>query len=86
MWRVPVIPNLYNRSVPEVKRQYEFDLENFTVKDNSAIRIKLHTNLRSINLPLLLTYNLDPINLDNGVIYAALVLIGLYVLIIFEVR
>lgn len=39
----------------------------------------------STNFPVALTYDLFPINTEYGIIYAALVLIGLYVLIITEV-
>jgi len=39
----------------------------------------------SANFPVALTYDLFPINTEYGIIYAALVLIGLYVLIITEV-
>lgn len=39
----------------------------------------------STNFPIALTYDLFPINTEYGIIYAALVLIGLYVLIITEV-
>lgn len=39
----------------------------------------------STNFPVALTYDLFPINTEYGIMYAALVLIGLYVLIITEV-
>lgn len=45
----------------------------------------MKTNLKA-NLPLSLIYDLEPINMDHGVIYAALILIGLYAIIIFEVK
>lgn len=46
--------------------------------------IKFHTNLES-NLPFSLAYDLSPMNANVGIIYAAFVLIGLYIMIIFEV-
>jgi hypothetical protein len=39
----------------------------------------------STNFPLALTYDLFPINTEYGIIYAVVVLIGLYILIITEV-
>lgn len=72
--------------VPEVKQSYMFKLSNFESNDNLFYftRINMHTNVET-SLPLQLIYDLDPINVGNGVIYAAIVLIGLYVLIVFEI-
>lgn len=47
-------------------------------------RLCMNTTL-SANFPVALTYDLFPINTEYGIIYAALVLVGLYVLIITEV-
>ena len=44
----------------------------------------MKTNL-PIGLPLSISYDMSPINTDQGIAYAAAILIGLYILIIFEV-
>lgn len=46
--------------------------------------IKLNTNSKS-NLPLSIAYDLSPTNSDTNIVYAAVILIGLYIMIIFEV-
>lgn len=47
--------------------------------------IKLRTNSKS-SLSFSIAYNLSPINTDTGIPYAAVILIGLYIMIIFEVN
>lgn len=44
----------------------------------------MRTNL-PISLPVSIGCNLSPVNTDSGFVYAAAILIGLYILIIFEV-
>lgn len=51
---------------------------------HQILRIRMMTNIKS-NFPISISYNLQPINFNDGVLYATLVLIGLYVLIVFEV-
>lgn len=50
----------------------------------SRMRLQFSTNMER-SMPLTLSYDLSPIDPAEGVIYAALILIGLYILIIFEV-
>lgn len=38
------------------------------------------------HVPVQFAYNPTPINTDIGIIYAAIVLLGLYIMIIWEVR
>lgn len=45
----------------------------------------MRTNLKC-SFPISLHYDLSPVELEYGVLYAALVLLMLYVLIIFEVN
>lgn len=73
--------------VPEVFHKKTLNLKSIKI-DNSSfnfLNIKFNTNLNA-NLPISMGYNLDPIDTDDGIIYAALILVGLYVLIIFEVK
>lgn len=57
----------------------------FSVTLRGDTRLCMNTTL-STNFPIAFTYDLFPINTEYGIIYAALVLIGLYILIITEVR
>lgn len=56
-----------------------------TVHSQKAqFRVRMKTNIPA-NLPIQFAYNTSPIDTDAGVIYAACVLLGLYVMIIWEV-
>ena len=46
--------------------------------------MQLRTNLH-VSFPVSIRYDASPINMDDGVIYAAVVLLSLYVMVIFEV-
>lgn len=72
--------------VPEVTHIKIFHLNSIQAGslNNTVLEMKLKTDLHK-NFPLSMVYNLQPINFDYGVIYAGLVLIGLYILIVFEV-
>lgn len=72
--------------VPEVSRSHVFAL-NMSDKElgRSVLKVKLRTNLQTM-FPVSLEYNITPIDANYGTIYAAVVLLALYVLIIFEVR
>lgn len=52
---------------------------------HSIIFIKLYTNSKS-SLSFSITYDVSSIDTDTGIPYAAVILIGLYILIIFEVN
>lgn len=71
--------------VPEVSRKNTFIL-NLTEQElgKTVLKVKLKTNLRTM-LPITLSYNITPIDTHYGTVYAALVILGLYILIIFEV-
>lgn len=56
----------------------------FTRLLGDVVAVNMKTNL-PINLPVSIGYNVSPINTDNGFVYAAAILLGLYVLIISEV-
>lgn len=47
-------------------------------------RIRFRTNVNT-SIPLTVSYDLSPIDKDRAVIYAAVVLVGLYIMIIWEV-
>lgn len=52
---------------------------------HGAMFIKLCTNSES-SLSFSIAYDLSSINADTGILYAAFILLGLYVMIIFEVN
>lgn len=86
VWEVPIVSERLIGQVPEVQHKKVFNLTSYKVDNVSfhLFRIQFRTNLKA-NFPVSMGYNLQPINPDDGIIYAALVLLGLYVLIIFEV-
>ncbi|XP_050685740.1 P protein-like isoform X2 [Leptidea sinapis] len=53
-------------------------------EEDSSITLRMSTN-NSRTVPITLTYHLDPLSEQDGVIYAAFLLLFLYVLIIFEI-
>ncbi|XP_018563114.1 P protein [Anoplophora glabripennis] len=84
-WDVPVVSEKLIGHVPEVQHRNIFHLTSTKVDNVSfnLLRVQFRTNLKA-NFPVSMGYNLQPINPDDGIVYAALVLLGLYVLIIFE--
>lgn len=87
VWRIPIVLEKLIGVVPEVKHQKTF-VVNYTADTaddkNQFLRIRLRTNMKS-NFPVSIDCNVQSINTFNGVIYAFLVLLGLYILIISEV-
>lgn len=51
---------------------------------NLTYRIRFRTSVNR-SIPLTVSYDCSPINKDQAVIYAAIVLVGLYIMIIWEV-
>lgn len=84
-WVLPLFPSELIDYLPERKRQNTFILKNLTNELlGDVVAVNMKTNL-PINLPVSIGYNVSPINTDNGFVYAAAILLGLYVLIISEV-
>ncbi|XP_012265153.2 P protein [Athalia rosae] len=85
-WVVPLVSEELIDIVPDQRQQKIFELQDFDIKkmSKSVLRMKLKTNLQS-SLPVAMGYDLSPINVNDGIILAAMVLVGLYVLIIFEI-
>lgn len=87
VWRIPIVSDNLIGIVPEVKHKKLFTL-NITEPPppdhHQIIRIRMLTNMKS-NFSISMSYNLQYINFHDGIIYALLVLVGLYILIIFEV-
>lgn len=51
---------------------------------NAVLRLQMVSNLNA-TLPVQFSYDPNPIDINTGVIYAAVVLLGLYIMIIWEV-
>lgn len=86
VWDVPIVSENLIDFVPEVKRNHVFELSplNDSFVLDSILRIVIRTNMNR-PFPLSLSYLLSPIDPKDGVYYAAAVLVGLYILIIFEI-
>lgn len=85
-WILPVLPENLMDIFPDQKHQKLFELNNIENNklEQNAISINLRTNLEH-SFPISIAYDLSPINTDDGILYAAIVLFGLYVLIVFEI-
>ncbi|KRT81726.1 hypothetical protein AMK59_6276, partial [Oryctes borbonicus] len=84
--KIPLVSEKLIGLVPEIVHQEYFELNpaECDYPQHCYLKINLKTNLKS-NFPISLTYDMEPINTAIGVIYAACILIFLYVLIIFEI-
>ncbi|KAL0276904.1 UNVERIFIED_CONTAM: hypothetical protein PYX00_004364 [Menopon gallinae] len=85
-WTIPLVSEELIDIVPEIKVKKTFELIDYNPEQQtkSFIRFHFQTNLNS-SFPISVDYDLSPIDLEDGVVYAALVLFGLYVFIIFEI-
>lgn len=74
--------------VEETTNQIVFNIEDETFaklqNEDVVLRLQMYTNIDT-GLPLLFGYDPAPINKNLSVIYAAIVLLGLYVLIVWDV-
>ncbi|XP_015430492.1 PREDICTED: P protein [Dufourea novaeangliae] len=86
VWMLPVLPENLVDIFPGERHHKTFELENADISalEEGLLSIKLKTNLES-SFAVSLTYDLSLIDKSIGIAYAAIVLVGLYVLIIFEV-
>lgn len=86
IFRIPIVEQI--DTSPEVKRKHIFNLDpemlNEAGVNGSGWSLKISTNL-PISFALQLSYDPNPIDRSVGVIYAAVVLFGLYVMIIWEI-
>ncbi|XP_055916985.1 P protein isoform X2 [Eupeodes corollae] len=88
VWKLPLLDEELLDFAPEVRRSKVFtiDAARFTKihSEKAALRIRMKSDA-SRGIPLQFSYDDTPINKDIGVVYAALVLCGLYIMIIWEV-
>lgn len=75
--------------VPESRQVFLFDIgETAYAKihsKNAILRVRMQTNNVNHSLPVQFAYDPSPIDKSMGVIYAAILLLGLYILIIWEI-
>ncbi|KAG7208414.1 hypothetical protein KM043_014646 [Ampulex compressa] len=86
VWILPLLPENLMDVFPDQRHHKVFELENIDrdILPRSIISMNFQTNLKS-SFPLSIIYDLSSINTNDGIAYAAVVLVGLYVLIIFDV-
>lgn len=88
-WMVPVPadPDQMDR-MDEITRKHVFDIGTASHRKvatgKAVIRVYMSSNLDA-DVPFKFTYDPTPMDKETGVIYAAIVLLGLYVLIIWEI-
>ncbi|KYN27724.1 P protein [Trachymyrmex cornetzi] len=86
VWTLPVLPENLASIFPDQKHRKTFRIKaDSETLSQGMMFINLRTNSKSI-LSLSIGYDSSPINSDIGIPLAAVVLIALYVLIIFEVE
>lgn len=85
-WILPLLPESLVDVFPDQKHQNVFKLTDVDEEmlRQGTISINLRTNQES-SFPISIAYDLSSINTEDGIAYAAVVLLGLYILIIFEV-
>lgn len=84
---VPANPDQMDR-MDEITRKHVFDIGTAShrkvANGKAVIRVHMSSNVEA-DVPVKFTYDSTPIDKETGVIYAAIVLLGLYVLIIWEI-
>lgn len=86
---IPLVPNLNDIDrTAEQRRSIVFDINQKAFEAihdlNTTVCLRLRTNIDE-SLPLQIAYDPSPIDKVTGVIYASIVLLGLYIMIIWEI-
>lgn len=88
IYQIPIVTNVDDiDTAKEVRRAHTFQLSPTIweqLSNTTALRIRISSNL-PVSFPINMVYDPTPIDKTVGVIYAAVVLVGLYVMIIWEV-
>ncbi|XP_054286701.1 P protein-like [Macrosteles quadrilineatus] len=86
VWMVPIVSEDVIDFAPEVRQSKLFDINDieFEMIPNSLMCLQFTTNLAA-SFSISISYDLSPINTDDGIVYAAFILLGLYFLIITEI-
>lgn len=89
IFQVPIVESIDAIDVStESRKKHTFHLEpemwDKIHQNDTLLRLRISSNL-PVSFPIDLAYDPTPIDKDLGVIYAAVVLLGLYIMIIWEV-
>ncbi|OXU23779.1 hypothetical protein TSAR_010202 [Trichomalopsis sarcophagae] len=85
VWTLPIVPPELTDMFFAERRKKVFHLSYFPEKlDGGSVVLNLKTNVNS-TIPFAISYDMSPLNAEDGIAYAAVVLIGLYILIVFEI-
>lgn len=86
-WHIPVVNTELIDYSTELTKKRVFDIDSVVhhklATNQTYLRIHMVSNFNA-NLAINLSYDDSPIDKDVGIIYAAIVLLGLYVMIIWE--
>uniref|UniRef100_A0A1B0CWZ6 Putative tyrosine transporter n=1 Tax=Lutzomyia longipalpis TaxID=7200 RepID=A0A1B0CWZ6_LUTLO len=88
VWRVPLVKPEDVDKAPMVTKKHHFTVVSEHIAyDNPdlGVRIKMWTTNFDQDFAVKVTYDVEPMNVEVGVIYAALIMVLLYVLIIWEI-
>lgn len=85
-WRIPLVDSKNLDTSTQIKMSHMFDISKIPIStlQNATICIFMKTNIDE-HLPVQFSYDQSPIDKTTGVIYAAVVLLGLYIMIIWEI-
>lgn len=76
-------------TTPQIRKYFSFDLgasDYATAHSNrSEFRIRMHSLDVAVDVPIRFAYDPSPLDKSMGVIYAAILLLGLYVMIIWDI-
>nr|XP_012134755.1 PREDICTED: P protein-like [Megachile rotundata] len=86
VWMLPILPENLMDVFSGQRYQKNFELQNVNeqILNQGLVYINLRTNLES-SFAISISYDVSSMNKDEGIVYAAIVLLGLYILIVFEV-
>lgn len=86
-WSIPVVNSTELDSAKEVKKfnvfHFDTDIHDKMINNKTKVQLNLVSNFDS-SFPVNFAYDQSPLDKEMGIIYAAIVLLGLYVLIIWE--
>ncbi|XP_059617540.1 P protein-like isoform X2 [Phlebotomus argentipes] len=88
VWRIPLVNTSSLDKAPIIMKKHQFTVDpDHIAYDNPdlGVRINMWTTKLSEDFAVKLTYDVKPMNEEVGVIYAAIIMILLYVLIIWEI-
>lgn len=85
-WIISLVPMNLIDITPSEKRQKIFILKDYNsiTSTSKFISLNLMTNSPTV-FPITISYNFSPISTEAAITYATVILVGLYILIIFEI-